>query len=394
MNNLSDRDAIPVESVREKTNTSLANERTKTDKSLAREQDVAEGSADRLLKTTRIQADEEQTLERKERDATKMEARQTSTTPDIKSERRLDDLNLELERKQSDEAQEQERAESDAAVTKERKRLKLAAEAMLSHERRTTDADLLGERNQIDNKVELADASLELEMSAHDQTKAMMAIVSHDLRNPLGAIVMGSELLQSAIVTEKIGSEKILQLLGIIRRNAASMDRLITDLLDVERMSAGKLTIQTSNEAVNGLFKECDDIFGILADGKSIKFTTQIANGPLSAKMDHDRILQVLSNLVGNALKHTASGGSISLKAVRVDDQIKISVTDTGTGIPKDEQVRIFDKFSQLKKRDRQGLGLGLHVSKWIVEAHGGTLSVESEPGRGSTFTFTVPAVD
>ena len=107
--------------------------------------------------------------------------------------------------------------------------------------------------------------------------------------------------------------------------------------------------------------------------------------------MDSDRILQVLSNLIGNALKFTPNGGNVSLSARKDATEIEISVTDNGPGVPEDKRSEIFQRFSQLKMNDRRGLGLGLFISKWIVEAHNGRIRVASEVGKGSTFNFTLP---
>ena len=112
---------------------------------------------------------------------------------------------------------------------------------------------------------------------------------------------------------------------------------------------------------------------------------------PIVAWVDRDRILQVLSNLIGNALKFTPNGGTIALSARKQETHVEISVTDNGPGIPEQDTGQIFERFSQLKINDRRGLGLGLYIAKWIVEAHQGRIWVTSELGRGSTFTFTLP---
>lgn len=110
------------------------------------------------------------------------------------------------------------------------------------------------------------------------------------------------------------------------------------------------------------------------------------------ATFDLNRVHQVISNLIGNALKHTPHSGSISLSAAQVKNDIEITVRDTGSGIPPDQHTRIFEKFSQLGNDTRQGLGLGLYIAKWIVEAHGGKIWTQTEPGGGATFKFTLPA--
>ena len=119
--------------------------------------------------------------------------------------------------------------------------------------------------------------------------------------------------------------------------------------------------------------------------------TIHTSTEPIFANVDHDRILQVLSNLIGNSLKFTPNGGTIKLLARKQGTQVEVSVTDNGSGIPEEAQVKIFERFSQLTMNDRRGLGLGLFIAKWIVEAHKGCIWVTSEVGKGSTFSFTLP---
>ena len=116
--------------------------------------------------------------------------------------------------------------------------------------------------------------------------------------------------------------------------------------------------------------------------------------GRVPAHFDHARILQVLSNLVRNALQFTPSGGAITLRVAAEPHGCRIDVSDTGAGIPADELQRIFERFHQVGNTDRRGLGLGLYISKAIVDAHGGRIWAESEIGRGSRFSFTLPATD
>ncbi len=214
--------------------------------------------------------------------------------------------------------------------------------------------------------------------------------MSHDLRNPLAAIAGSSELLLSNLQSTEINLNEAVEFVSITQRNAALMERLIADLLDAERMAPGKVEVKQSKQSVDDLFGECKDLFGAIALKKSIFLKIATATG-LFANIDRDRIMQVLSNLIGNALKHTPRGGTVSLEAHPNNGEIEIAITDTGPGIPLEEQSRIFEKFSQLGIDTRQGLGLGLYISKWIVEAHGGKIGVRSKPGHGSTFTFTVP---
>ena len=169
------------------------------------------------------------------------------------------------------------------------------------------------------------------------------------------------------------------------------MDRMISALLDVERMAHDKLVLTPARIDLRGLLQECMDISAPVVATKSFSMTTRSSAQPLFADVDHDRILQVLSNLIGNALKFTPPGGIIELAASQHETSAVISVTDNGPGIAEESQTHIFDRFSQLKLNDRRGLGLGLFIAKWIVEAHKGRIWVTSQVGKGSTFSFSLP---
>jgi signal transduction histidine kinase len=188
-----------------------------------------------------------------------------------------------------------------------------------------------------------------------------------------------------------VNAERLQANLGLIERSAASMDRMISALLDVERMAHGKLVLTPERIDLRGVLQECMDISAPVVSAKSFSMTIDSGPEPIFAPIDHDRILQVLSNLIGNALKFTPPGGVIALALRNRKGFAEISIIDNGPGIAEEEQAHIFEKFSQLKLNDRRGLGLGLFIAKWIVEAHQGRIWVLSEVGKGSTFTFTLP---
>ena len=169
------------------------------------------------------------------------------------------------------------------------------------------------------------------------------------------------------------------------------MDRLISALLDVERMTHDKLVLKKERTDLRMVLQECVDLFAPVVASKSFSMTVHMDPGPISVDLDHDRILQVLSNLIGNSLKFTPHGGAIELSARKDNSHVEIAVTDNGPGIPETDQARIFDRLSQLTVNDRRGLGLGLFITKWIVEAHEGRVWVTSRVGKGSTFSFTLP---
>ncbi len=305
---------------------------------------------------------------------------------------------LSQERERSDKAQATERTGEDRARIRERFRMRVIAEALLEHERKETDSNLLDEREELDVASDRNASLLSEERCSHDLTKAALvtrdhylAIVSHDLKQPLVAITIGARLLRRDLAIAAPDPARLRVNLDLIDRSAASMDRMISALLDVERMAHDKLVLTPARIDLRELLQECIDISAPVVATKCFSMTTQPSAQPLFADVDHDRILQVLSNLIGNALKFTPPGGIIELAARKEEACAVISVTDNGPGIAEEAQAHIFDRFSQLKLNDRRGLGLGLFIAKWIVEAHKGRIWVTSEIGKGSTFSFTLP---
>jgi signal transduction histidine kinase len=155
-------------------------------------------------------------------------------------------------------------------------------------------------------------------------------------------------------------------------------------------MESGKLGVDLTEQDATRLLAETVESFQLLATAREIGLVSEAPPGPLLASFDHDRLLQVLANLVGNALKFTEAGGCITLGLETTDHALRFTVRDDGCGIPPDRLGSVFERFSQASRNDRRGLGLGLYIARSIVEAHGGRIEVESEPGQGSTFRFTV----
>jgi signal transduction histidine kinase len=212
--------------------------------------------------------------------------------------------------------------------------------------------------------------------------------VAHDLRNPLNAILMQAELLRRE---ESKSGQPPRRSTETLERAAKRMNGLIQDLLDVTRMEAGRLSMEPSRVHVRQLVSDAYESQKPLASSSSIELGLELEDGLAEVWADRDRLLQVFENLVGNALKFTEPGGRIAIGAAPRDEQVLFWVSDTGAGIAADDVPHLFDRFWQARKSRRQGAGLGLPIVKGIVEAHGGQVWVESAPGTGSTFFFTIP---
>jgi signal transduction histidine kinase len=217
----------------------------------------------------------------------------------------------------------------------------------------------------------------------------LLADVSHDLRAMLGGLAISAALLIAEAPVGKDG-DKIRRHAGASHRALARMTRLVNDLLDTASIEAGKLAIVPEPVDVGRLVSEVVEAFTSMAAAKNIVLDAALPKPRLSASLDDLRILQVLENLVSNAIKFTPVGGNVSIRIRATAHRIQFVVSDTGIGIPEDKLAAIFERFHQVNK-DRRGLGLGLHISKSIVEAHGGRIWAKSEVGIGSTFYVELP---
>jgi len=217
----------------------------------------------------------------------------------------------------------------------------------------------------------------------------LLAVVSHDLGNPLSAIRLGTTLLLRQVPSEEAeaGAWKHLE---NIRTAVSQMERLITDLLEMKRIEAGYLALEKERCSVTSLLDEAIDAFAEIAAGKNITLL-KLPSDAAVIEADRTRLQQVFSNLIGNAIKFTPSGGTIEVGATAHDSEVVFAVRDTGSGIPPEHLSHVFDRFWQARRAERHGIGLGLAIVKGIIEAHGGRVWVESEVGRGSSFYFTVP---
>ncbi len=216
----------------------------------------------------------------------------------------------------------------------------------------------------------------------------ILAVVAHDLRNPLNTVMMAAGLMLETTSPERPQERRQVE---IVRRAADRMNRMIQDLLDVKRLESGRLGLEPKPESVSGLIADTLEMLRPLATGSSISLESHLSPNLPSVMADAARISQVLSNLVGNAVKFTPREGLITITAERQDAEVRFAVIDTGPGIPAEQVPHIFGRFWQAKSSDRRGIGLGLAIAKGIVEAHRGRIWVESSVGLGSTFYFTLP---
>jgi NtrC-family two-component system sensor histidine kinase KinB len=216
---------------------------------------------------------------------------------------------------------------------------------------------------------------------------------SHELRTPLTGIEMSIELLREK-ATPKL-DEPEQQLLAAAREEVLRLKALVNDLLDISKIEAGRMEMEFERAAVNDLLERAVALLKNQADERHIELSATAQPGLPPVRADTNKIVWVLTNLISNALRYTDAGGYIRLRAERVGPQVHTCVADNGEGIPYEYQSRIFDKFVQVKGRKTTGgSGLGLTICKEIVRAHGGTIWLDSTPGKGSTFTFTLPVVE
>jgi signal transduction histidine kinase len=353
-------------SERDETDESLRTERQKTDQALLVKQAALEEDADAVVDRAREIAD-----------VVLSEAR-------AKADQKLDSGNSSLgareivdeERALEDAALQSERAAADESLRREREEHALALHRLLPLEREKTDRHLLTERARADFSISNRDDFL--------------GIVSHDLRNLLQGIVVNAERLSMRAGEDEAGKQT---LAGVkrIERYAARMVRLIGDLVDVASIDAGKLAVIPGSEDLCALVAEAMSTFEPVASARRISLVWEGAEPSVLAEFDHDRIMQVLANLLTNAIKFTPDGGRISVRVDRAEGKVLCCFSDTGEGIPRDMLELIFERFWQAGNDDRRGLGLGLYISRCIVVAHGGTIWAESEMGEGSRLYFTLP---
>ena len=356
----------PERPERSETDTSLRVERDKTDQTLVENHAATERAADDTVQVARDRADAVLSVARSEADRQLADAGATSGVRQQAAR----------ERTRAAGVLEKERSTEDAALAAEREAFRRTINEFLQAERDETDDHLILERERADRAIASRDDFL--------------GMVSHDLRSLLSGIAMNSAMLTKAAPADEAGTH-IRECAARNQRFVARMYRLIRDLLDITSIEAGKLLVMPERLDAHRLVSEAAETFQPLATARGIVVDVQTTGDPLLAEFDHERLLQVLGNLLDNALKFTPTGGRISLRAALADSAVEFAVSDTGAGIAEEDLKTVFDRFRQVNRRDRRGLGLGLYIARCIVEAHGGKMWVESQVGMGTTFHFTIP---
>jgi len=222
----------------------------------------------------------------------------------------------------------------------------------------------------------------------------LVAVVSHDLRNPMTIIIMQCGMMQHLVARdESKNAGKMSAALVTMEVATDRMNKLIANLLDKSKLDAGQYPLDRRPLDVVELLQQSCALLVTLTADKDIELNCS-SDGALRINADPQRLFQVLSNLLGNAIKFTPAGGRIDVQAWQADDKVLISVRDNGAGIHRVHLPHIFERYWSTREGNPNGSGLGLYICRSIVQAHGGELSVDSEPGVGSVFTFSIPAVD
>jgi len=218
----------------------------------------------------------------------------------------------------------------------------------------------------------------------------MVGIVSHDLRNPVNAVKMLTGVMLDRQRSEALSPDMI-EYASLIRQAAEQMDELIRDLLDVTRVEAGRLKVDLQSENTEELLSDALRTLAPVAAEKSLALRLKAADDVPHVIADRERIGQALSNLVGNAVKFSPPGSEITVRVTVLEREVLFAVSDEGQGMTPEQLSHAFDRFWQSSRTDRQGAGLGLAITKGIIDAHDGRIWAESSPGAGSTFYFTLP---
>lgn len=279
-------------------------------------------------------------------------------------------------RDQEDAAIGRKRAAADDKVAADGGNRTRALASLFAAERELTDQRLLEERTRSDVVLNNRDDFL--------------SMVAHDLRGFMGEVMFRAAAMAREGGQDDAGA-RLRHNEKAIQRSIGGMKRLVGDLLDLAAIEAGRLNVDVSAGDVADVLRDALEPFKSAAHTKHIALELEAAPERVSAMFDRDRVVQILGNLVSNAVKFTPPGGKIALRLDALDQEVKLTVRDTGPGVPADKLEAIFEKFTQLIKSDRRGLGLGLYICKCVVELQQGRIWATNVPGGGTAVSFTLP---
>ena len=369
---------------RRRTDESLLNERTRTNVSITESRAETEKQTDSNIEQKRDAADRKTSKARTSTDSDLAAKTDGTHHSLLQKERQTSDIKIKLERTQAD-----------AFIESERDQANTITIEILDKERKQTDKNLKTERAQNDDESSQILEKLSDEVKEHDKTKfsvttrdELITILSHDLRNPIGAISTSAEL-----IAEQTTEPTLVQMVELIKRNANIALQLIQDIFEMESIAQGKFELHIEKQNLYQLLQESVESFQHAAAEKKISLELTPVDSIVEIPFDRVRIWQVISNLLGNAVKFTPSGGSIKVSLELNSDEAVIAIRDNGIGIPAEKLNIIFNRFSQIASKNRTGLGLGLYISKIFVEAHKGRIWVDSSPGQGSTFYISLKKI-
>lgn len=228
----------------------------------------------------------------------------------------------------------------------------------------------------------------------NEQKNELLGMAAHDIRNPLTTIGLNVAMLKSILKSPEPKKHKARHILERIGEASSFMLQMVNDLLDVSKIESGKMTLSLEPCTIHDILHERLPMYRQQANAKQITITCNRCNALPAVHADKDRILQVIDNLVSNALKFSHAESKVKLRAYQVGEAVTVEVIDRGQGIPEEERDKLFKTFSKTSVRSTAGeasTGLGLAICRKIVEAHGGTITVDSEIDKGSTFKFSLP---
>lgn len=345
-------------SERTQTDESLRVEREAVDQVLEEELAVLDETADAVVTQARERADDVLNAARARSDHTHAAAAPPPAL--LEKERLREDQIIQAERDSADDILREERSDHGK---------------LLSRERADTDDDLHAERERSDHALATRDE--------------FMSIVSHDLRNLLDAIVSSAALIAHTAPADP--AAPLHSHVQRIQRAATRMTRLVGDLVDVASLEAGRLAVTRELGDPSHIVIEAAETFQAQAAARGVTLVTEAPLAAPAVLFDPARILQVLTNLLSNALKFTPAPGTVVIRVERAGGDIRFAVSDTGVGMPTEQLEAVFERFMQITKNDRRGVGLGLFISRAIVESHGGKIWAEHRMGGGSIVSFTLP---